>query len=508
MRHTPVLIVGAGPTGLVLALVLTRRGIRVRVIDDDEAPGAHSRAIVVHARTLEFYRQFGFAEDVIAAGIKVDSAGLREVRSSQSVEVGRLQFGDIGRGLSPYPFVLAYPQDDHERFLVTKLHELGVEVQWSTQLTDFTRDDRGVRAIITSSNGQTEEATAEYVCGCDGAHSVVRERLAVGFPGGTYDQLFYVADVRVAGEAQRGLSAGLSERFLSLMLPVRSSGMQRFIGLVPPELSNRSDLAFEDVRARLEALFGVRVVDVNWFATYRAHHRVAERFRVDRAFLLGDSAHIHSPAGGQGMNTGIGDAVNLGWKLADVIRGGLAASMLDTYEQERIEFARTLVSTTDRAFRPMVAGGFGGELLRRVLAPFFFTVATRFEIGRRTLFRTVSQIRIHYPQSALSEGQAGHVHGGDRLPWTGETGADNYGPLRSFDWQVHLHGTATASLDHACRDLNLPLHVFAWNDAADRAGFMKDAFYVVRPDGYVGLASPTQDVGALKTYVHGRGVRV
>ena len=208
------------------------------------------------------------------------------------------------------------------------------------------------------------------------------------------------------------------------------------------------------------------------------------------------------------MNTGIGDAVNLGWKLADVIRGRLAASMLDTYESERIGFARTLVATTDRAFRPMVAGGVKGEIVRRVLAPLFFTVATRVEIGRRTLFRTVSQIRIRYPQSALSEGRAGHLHGGDRLPWTGDSGVDNFAPLQAFDWQLHVYGTPTAGLNDACQRLNLPLHVFAWNDAAERVGFKKDAYYVVRPDGYVGLASATQDVGALKTYVRSRGVSV
>src|SRR5918995_3020738 len=148
MEQMPVLIVGAGPTGLVLALILARRGIRVRIIDDDEGPGAHSRAMVVHARTLEFYRQLGFAEDVLAAGIKVESARVREARTNGSVDKFHLQFGDIGRGLSPYPFALAYPQDDHERFLVTRLHEAGAEVEWSTRLTGFSQDDRSVRAII------------------------------------------------------------------------------------------------------------------------------------------------------------------------------------------------------------------------------------------------------------------------------------------------------------------------------------------------------------------------
>src|SRR5262249_52651769 len=160
----------------------------------------------------------------------------------------------------------------------------------------------------------------------------------------------------------------------------------------------------------------------------------------------------------------------------------------------------------DRAFRPMVAGGLEGEVMRRVLAPLFFTVATRFEIGRRLLFRTVSQIRIHYPESALSEGQAGSVNGGDRLPWIGDGGADNFAPLQSFDWQLHVYGTPAAGLDDASRSLHLPLHVFDWNAAAERAGLKRDALYFVRPDGYVGLASVEPDVAALNTYRRRRGL--
>ena len=161
----------------------------------------------------------------------------------------------------------------------------------------------------------------------------------------------------------------MGEHILCLMLPVRSTGMQRLIGLVPPDLSHRHDLTFEDIRAPVERLAGVRVTEVNWFSAYRVHHRVADRFQVGRAFLLGDAGHIHSPAGGQGMNTGIGDAVNLGWKLAQVVQGRAPAALLESYEAERIGFARRLVATTDRVFAPMVHGGVRGALMRRVLAP-------------------------------------------------------------------------------------------------------------------------------------------
>src|SRR5215472_7603440 len=370
MTNASVLIVGSGPTGLNLALSLARRGVPFRLITEAEGPGAHSRAMVVQARTLEFYGQFGFADEVVRQGVKAGAAHLREGgQDGRGREVVSFSFKDLGEGLSPYPFALAYPQDDHERFLIDKLKSAGGNVEWRSKLTAFREDRDGVRATVLH-DGRTEEAQAAYICGCDGTHSSVRETLGVGFPGGTYEQLFYVCDAKIARGFEPDLYINLGEHILTLMFPVRSSGMQRLIGLVPPELSGRQDLTFDDIRNQVEPLLDLKVTDVNWFSTYRVHHRVAGKFRVSRAFLLGDAAHIHSPAGGQGMNTGIGDAMNLGWKLAHVLQGRAAKSLLDSYEPERIGFARSLVSSTDRAFTPMVEEGFRGEFTRRVLAPF------------------------------------------------------------------------------------------------------------------------------------------
>lgn len=296
--------------------------------------------MVVQARTLEFYGQFGFAEDVIKQGVIAESAHIREGGDDVSAhEVTSFSFRDLGDGISPYPFALAYPQDDHERILVAKLEEAGFNVGWQSKLIGFTEDRDGIRAAISCS-GREEEARVEYICGCDGAHSRVRETLNIGFPGGTYEQLFYVADVRVARGFDRDLYINLGRHVFTLMFPVRSSGMQRLIGLVPPDLADHTDLTFDDFRDRVERKLDVSIAELNWFSTYRVHHRVAERFRTGRAFLVGDAGHIHSPVGGQGMNTGIGDAMNLGWKLAHVIQGRTHPSLLDTYEPERIGFAR------------------------------------------------------------------------------------------------------------------------------------------------------------------------
>lgn len=291
------------------------------------------------------------------------------------------------------------------------------------------------------------------------------------------------------------------------MFPVRSSGMQRLIGLVPPGLSEHVDLTFDDLRDRVERQLDVKVAELNWFSTYRVHHRVAERFRAGRAFLAGDAGHIHSPVGGQGMNTGIGDAINLGWKLAHVIQGRAHPSLLDTYDPERIGFARSLVETTDRAFTPLTAEGISGEVTRRIIAPLIFAVALRFAPSRHAVFRLISQARIHYPDSPLSEGHAGHVHGGDRLPWAGPGKHDNFAPLRSMDWQLHVYGNIASDLSGAARELSLATHIFPWNGSLHNAGFQRDAGYLIRPDGYVATALSDQSVSTLKAFIDRFGIR-
>jgi len=502
MSSTQVLIVGAGPTGLNLALALVRRNVQCRLISEADGPGKESRAMVVQARTLEFYDQYGFGSEMVQQGVVAETAHVRQGGSgADNREVLSFSFKEMGAGLSPYPFALAYPQDDHERFLIQKLKDLGCEVEWGAKLADFRQDENGVTCTIEHSDGRVETAESAYICGCDGARSRVRETLQLGFPGGTYEQLFFVADVKIEQGFSRDLYINLGEHILTLMFPVRSSGMQRLIGLVPPELSNRQDLAFEDIRAQVEGLLDIKVTQLNWFSSYRVHHRVADKFRVGRAFLAGDAGHIHSPAGGQGMNTGIGDAVNLGWKLAHVLQSRAHPSLLDSYDPERIGFARSLVSTTDRAFTGLVGEGVMGQFTRKILTPLVFSVATRFTLGRHAIFRTISQTRIHYPDSPLSQGVAGDVHGGDRLPWTGDSVPNNFEPLRSLDWQAHIYGDRDNDVEDFCRKINLPLNVFPWSDGATNAGFKKNALYLVRPDGYIALSADEQKVSKLRTFV-------
>jgi 2-polyprenyl-6-methoxyphenol hydroxylase-like FAD-dependent oxidoreductase len=502
----PVLIVGAGPTGLVLALWLARLGVAVRIIDKTAEPGTTSRALAVQARTLEFYRQLGIANSLAESGVKIAGVNLW-VRGAKTA---RLPLQNIGESLTPFPFALVYPQDAHELFLIQRLDALGVKVERRTELVRFDQYPESIRAVLKRPDGSEAICEAAYLAGCDGARSTVREALAIDFPGGTYEGLFYVADVEATGPATDfELHLDLDEADILLVFPMKEKGCVRLVGSVCKEPENgNGELTFDDVGSRAIEHLKLTITKVNWFSTYRVHHRVAHSFREGRAYLLGDAAHIHSPAGGQGMNTGIGDAVNLAWKLAAVLDGGAGDNLLDTFELERIGFARRLVATTDRVFTMVTAQGRIARLVRTRLVPLLAPLLFRLPGVRPFLFRTVSQIGIQYRKSPLSAGAAGSIRGGDRLPWV-ETGPheDNFAPLTSLAWQVHVYGEPRRGVGDACAGLRLPIHAFAWTPEMRRAGLVRGALYLVRPDGYIALADPEGDPERLGRFFMSRGLQ-
>jgi 2-polyprenyl-6-methoxyphenol hydroxylase-like FAD-dependent oxidoreductase len=506
MAQTDVLIIGAGPTGLVLALWLTRLGVNVRIIDKTAEPGATSRALAVQARTLELYRQLDLTATVVARGHRVPAVNLW-VKGERAA---RLPFESVGSGLTPYPFLHIFPQDQHERLLIERLEALGVTVERQTELISFANGENGITARLPGVDGQEVDCEAKYIAGCDAARSTVRETIGTGFPGGTYRQVFYVADVEAAGPAVNGeLHIDLDEADFLGVFPLAGEGKARLIGTVRDERADRADtLTFEDVSDRAISHLKVQVNKVNWFSTYHVHHRVTQHFRKGRAFLLGDAAHIHSPAGGQGMNTGIGDAINLAWKLAAVIAGRAPDELLDSYEAERIGFARRLVATTDRVFSFATSEGPIADFVRTRVAPLLIPRVIAFEPVREFMFRTVSQIMLNYRNGPLSRGAAGRVHGGDRLPWVPVDGADNFATLAMMEWQVHVYGAANAELAAWCAAQKLPLHVFDWRPGYEAAGLTRDALYLLRPDTYVALVDSAGTADVLERYFRDQRIRL
>jgi len=376
-----------------------------------------------------------------------------------------------------------------------------------TELLDFETTHRVV-ARLRKSDGGVEICTASWIAGCDGAHSNVREALKIGFAGGTYEHIFYVADVEATGSVMNGeLHVGLDKSDFLALFPLKEDGRVRLVGTVSDEaLRQRETLTWDDVNTRVMGWMPISVDRVNWFSTYHVHHRVAEHFRKGRAFLLGDAAHIHSPVGGQGMNTGIGDAVNLAWKLAWVLRGKADTSLLDTYEPERIAFARRLVETTDQAFTAVTSTRLVARLLRLDVVPALLPLLFAFSPTRRLLYRTVSQTNVNYRGSALSEGRLGPVQGGDRLPWVKISDFDNFAPLTALDWQVHVYGEATKELQRICSTRDLLLRIFPWQAEMARVGLRPNAAYLIRPDGYIATVEPQTTVGRINAYLDERHI--
>ncbi len=259
-------------------------------------------------------------------------------------------------------------------------------------------------------------------------------------------------------------------------------------------------LTFADISDRATRQLRLEVDTVNWFSTYHISHRVAEHFRKNRAFLLGDAAHIHTPVGGQGMNTGIGDAINLAWKLQAVLAGQAPDALLDTFEAERRAFALPLVQTTDRFFNAAAAEGHLAENVRTRIAPLVLPQLVKFDAAREYLFRTVSQITLNYRGKGLDQGHVGPVRGGDRLPWVKLGEGDNYQALKCIGWQIHVYGAAEAYLQTWFEARNVPFHVYAWSGAMQQAGLRENAMYLIRPDTYVALAEPAASVDAVERY--------
>jgi len=423
----------------------------------------------------------------------------------------------MGAGISPYPYAFIFSQDEHERLLIDRLSEADVSVERETEFVGL--EDRGGRLVarFKHADGRPDSCDAAFLAGCDGAHSRVRESLAIGFAGGTYEHLFYVADVEARGPVMNGeIHVALDRTDFLAVFPLKDAHRVRLVGTVRDEAEGTrtvGNLTWDDVSTRVIEWLRIDVERVNWFSTYHVHHRVADRFRSGRAFLLGDAAHIHSPVGGQGMNTGIGDAVNLAWKLAAVLHGRVDDRILETYEPERIAFAQRLVATTDQAFTGVTSATAIARALRLHVVPSLLPAALlRLTLFRRLAFRTISQTAINYRGSALSEGHAGDVHGGDRLPWvpldSSRPGADNFAPLTSLEWQIHVYGSAMPEIRGFCAERCLRLHEFMWQSAMERAGLRRDALYLVRPDGYIALALPEQRQVTLAAYLSAHAIRM
>nr|WP_294501959.1 FAD-dependent monooxygenase [uncultured Rhodopila sp.] len=358
--ETEVLIVGAGPAGLAAAVTLAGQGVPFVLIDRLKAPETTSRAAAVHARTLEVLEKLGVAEAMVAAGRKVPAVVLRD----RDTPLLRIDFSGIG---SRYRFILTLPQNETEAILTARLAALGGRIERGQEAVALTPQDGAVSATVRDAAGAEAAVRARYVVGADGYHSLVREASGIGFAPGTYAQTFVLADVRMdwplSPDEMQGL---LAREGVALVVPF-SAERFRIVATVAdaPETPRLQDV--QTLLNQRGPSAPARVRDIIWSSRFRIHHGVAAHYRAGRAFLAGDAAHVHSPAGGQGMNIGIQDAVALGDRLAEVLAGRQPDAWLDGYETERRPVAEQVISLTDRMTRVGTMTSPAGQFVRNLM---------------------------------------------------------------------------------------------------------------------------------------------
>ena len=349
MTNSPtdqVLVVGAGPVGLVTAHELARRKVAVRVVDAADGPATTSRAIATHARTLETYDQMGVVDRVLARGRRLQAFTMH--REGRQLVRMRADYSALP---TRYPFTLMIPQVDTEGALREALAELGVKVEWGVRLETFDQSDEGVRAVLGHRDGSRETVDVPWLVGCDGGHSVVRRLLGIPLIGES-SETWLIADARVETGARPDSIHWISVDGTSVMLvPFPEAGRWRLLDTADADSTAEPDEVARRFSAKLTAGLGspTTVRSPDWVSVFTIQQRMVPAMRVGRVAVAGDAAHVHSPASGQGMNTGVQDAVNLAWKLAMVVRGEAGGELLDSYPAERVPVGERLLGSTARA---------------------------------------------------------------------------------------------------------------------------------------------------------------
>ena len=479
--NVTVLIAGAGPVGLTMANELTRYGIAVRIVDKNTERTDKSKALVLWSRTLELFDHGGYVEPFLAAGLKAHGAQM----SNGKDIIARISLDDIE---SPYPYALMIPQSDTERVLEERLEKQGVKVERTVALESFKDLGNGVEAVLRKANGESETLTADWLIGCDGAHSAVRHGLGFTFDGTTQPSDWYLADGHFTGlEPQDRLHIFWHKDGLLAFFPI-TEGRWRVIADLGPAKGDAHcpDPTLQEVQAlvTLRGTDGIVIKDAYWLAAFRINERKVSQYGRGRAFLAGDAAHIHSPAGGQGMNTGMQDAFNLAWKLSLVIGGVCKPALLDSYSVERSAVGDMVLKNasrvTDAAIirNPIVQG------LRNTVVKFALGFP---QIGHRVA-NLLAELNIGYPKSPLTVAgahQPSARKAGER--WPDRLPAD---PGKARFTAIGPAGAVSALA------AKFPKLVQAAAGSAD-AGDLR----LIRPDGYVGFAGAASDQAGAEAYL-------
>lgn len=400
----PVLIAGAGPTGLTLAISLTLQDIPCRIIDKLATATAQSRAAGIHARSLEIFRQLGIVDETIQQGVQAHAIAIH----AGGKQIAHL---DYTMADSPYNFAIMLPQTDTEAILTQRLTQLGIKIEREVELIEFHQENAVVSAQLQHSNGDIEQITAPYLFGCDGAHSIVRKSLDVAFVGKTIEEHWSLADVTATWNAPHDeLHIYLSDAGVLLIFPLGNDRFRIATNFRAHGVSAEAELTLEEFQSIADSNLTIKMMmkETSWLSFFSINYRKASQYHQGRVFLLGDAAHIHSPAGGQGMNTGMQDAFNLAWKITAVIKNEAKPTLLDSYYAERSAVAESVLKDTERLTNMVTLKNPLLKFLRNNIMP----ILTKHKKLQHQLIKKMSQVGIHYaPSQIISEDWLGKKYG-------------------------------------------------------------------------------------------------
>jgi 2-polyprenyl-6-methoxyphenol hydroxylase-like FAD-dependent oxidoreductase len=484
-----VLIAGAGPVGLTMAAELARYGVAARIVDSAATRSDKSKALVLWSRSLELIDRMGCGESFVAAGLKATAANI----IAGGKRVAHIQLDSVP---TPHPYGLMLPQSETERLMEAQLNALGVQVERQVTLAGFAQAGDAVTAVLRHADGREETVAAGWLIGCDGAHSAVRHGLGMQFEGNTLPSNWVLADVHLAGVPWplHELAIHLHAAGVLALFPIAAApggGRYRVIADVGGLDMARRDPPLEEVQALLDQRGpgGMVASAPIWLAGFVINERKVAKYRDGRVFLAGDAAHIHSPAGGQGMNTGMQDAINLAWKLALVCRGEAAEEpLLDSYSTERSEIGRQVLANAGRLTQMAMLKGALLQGLRNHMAALLFGLPP----VRRAMNNVLAELSIGYPDGPLTAVGA-HLRGGPaagaRVPPIGQPIGAGRAP------RFALFGAACEQSDALIRQFPALL------EGEIRAPFTQGGIWLARPDGYVALAAAQGDWQRVAAYL-------
>jgi 2-polyprenyl-6-methoxyphenol hydroxylase-like FAD-dependent oxidoreductase len=534
MSDIDVLVIGAGPTGLTMAIALTQLGLSCRIIDKLAAASDKSKALVVHTRSLEALDTLGVAADIVSRGEPVEAVNFMN-RDHLLAKIHTIGLD------SPYPFMLCVAQNETEAALTAQLQRLGLAIERSIELISFTQDESEVTAILQHADGQTETVHSRWMVGADGSHSSVRHGLNLSFDGFPYEDKFWLADVYVNWQLEpHQIYNFVADKGSCMAFPIQGNRF-RLLGNTPLGGDPNSDPTLAAIQTLVDHVCpsGTELHDPVWLANFKVHHRKVSNYRQGRIFLIGDAAHVHSPAGGQGMNTGIQDAHNLAWKLALTAKGLVQPALLASYHPERNAVGEQVLKTTDRLLKLMTMQ----NPVARTIRDHALALASTQEGFTDKMKSSLSQLDIAYPDSTLTSGNTtakGGIPAGERAPealLSSETpphtsirlsdmyrggkfslvllaGAnatqEDYTNLSELADTVASNYKDSVDVHIVVAGVVRPTALANWNgsilyDVAlalhHRYGFSTTSAYLLRPDGYVGFSSQPASRTDLTTYL-------